>query len=157
MISVEREHNNEIIESVLSHKEIFDCIAEDGQNTLNIDSESSCFLSLWVDEKLAGVYILDALSSIEIDIHAHILPEFRKEFGRSLTRLVWEWIIETEYQKVSAQVPVIYPNVISFCKEFGMIEEGINRLSWLKNGQIHDQVRLGITKDEINSFLEATK
>ena len=153
MNSVTRETNATVIEYVMCHEDIINCISED-EAELDIDVQADCFLTLRVGEEIAGIYILSPLSSIELDIHAHILPEFRKEHGRDLTRMVFQFFVDSGYEKITAQVPIIYPNVISFCKEFAMIEEGINRLSFLKNGEIHDQIRLGATKDEVISLLE---
>lgn len=154
-LNVSRETNERVIKYVLCHEDIIGRISEDDAE-LSIDVDKDCFLTLKVGEEVAGLYILIPLSSIELEIHAHILPEFRKEHGRDLTRMVYEYIAETSYQKVTAQVPTMFPNVVSYCKEFNMVEEGINRLSMLKDGKIHDQVRLGITKDEIISFLGKT-
>ena len=59
-----------------------------------------------------------------------------------------------KYQKLVAQVPVIYPNVIKFTEMAGFQQEGTNRASYRKNGALYDQIWLGITRDEIKSFLK---
>ena len=78
-------------------------------------------------------------------------------YSRDFMALIYQWVIEnTEYEKITGECPVIYPQVIKFCTDCGMVEEGTNRRSWLKGGKIHDQTRIGITKDEIISFLGET-
>ena len=154
MISISRETDKQVIYDVISHDGIFDCIREDGYTDINIDTDATCFLSLKVDGDIGGIFIIEKLSSIEIQFHAQVLPEYRKEYTKKFMTMVYEWIIsETGFQKLSASAPSIYPNAANFCKRMGMIEEGINRLSWLKNGEIHDQILLGITREEILLFL----
>lgn len=161
MYSVKREMEKPyLVASVLAHHEIFDCITEDGIEELpqltGDDLDKDCYLLMKVKGSIAGVYILQAVNGVELDIHANFLPTFRKEHARPLTKMMYEWVREnTGYEKLTAQVPVIYPNVMGFCELFGMQREGVNRKSWRKRGELHDQVRYGITAGEIDEFLEA--
>lgn len=154
--AVRREHEQSVIRAILSDPEILDAIAEDGEHGLpEFDTEADCFLSLIHRGNVVGLYILHPMNRLELDIHAHVLPKYRKQHARPLTKMVLQWILDnTGYTKVTAQVPVIHPNVMAFCSECGMKEEGVNRASWLKNGKVHDQQRYGFTADEIKEFLE---
>jgi len=66
-----------------------------------------------------------------------------------------QWIIDNtpECKKVTAQIPVIYDNVRRFIEQFGFVQEGINRQSYQKAGKILDQWNYGITRPEIEAFL----
>ena len=64
MNSVTRETNVTVIEYVLCHEDIIESISEDDAE-LSIDVEKDCFLTLRVGEEIAGLYILQPLSSIE--------------------------------------------------------------------------------------------
>lgn len=156
MIDIIHDNRQEIIRSVLDHPDIFDVISEDGGIDYEVNPEKDCFLTLWVDKELAGLYILSPKSGVELDIHAHILPVYREKYARSLTRLMYEWLLKNaniQFQKVTASVPELYPNVMRFCEEFGMVCEGQNRKAWRKHGRLHDKFSYGITRDEIKAFL----
>ncbi len=160
MIEIIHDNREEIIRSVLDHPDIFDVISEDGGIDYEVNPEKDCFLTLWVDKQLAGLYILSPVSGVELDIHAQVLPAYRKKYARPLTRMVFEWLLENanpQFQKVTASVPALYPNVMAFCQEAGMVCEGINRKAWRKNGKVHDKYFYGITRDEIESFWAGVK
>lgn len=157
LYNVRREFSREVIKKVLRYEGIFDAISEDGQEDVGeIDVSGDCFLTLTVNDGVVGVYALRPMSRVELDIHAHIMPPYRKMHAKPLTRMVYQWILDNapQYQKVTAQIPEMFPNVVAFAEFNGMTREGVNRLSWLKGEKLHDQIRLGITRDEMISFLE---
>ena len=56
--------------------------------------------------------------------------------------------------KFTTQICVCYPEVYNFAlKHFGSKNEGLNRASFLKNGQYQDQYMLGATRQEFKAFL----
>jgi len=154
---VKRTHDIELIESVMLRDDIFAVIAEDGQTKQDqdFDTYKNCFLSLAVDGQLIGIYVIHPQNQITIEIHAHVLPEYRKQHSKESGRKALDWIINNvpQCEKVIAKVPSIYENVYLFCLANGFTEEGVNRLSYKKDGKIYDQYMLGITKQEIESFL----
>ena len=95
-LSVTRELDDEaVVMAVINHPDIIATIAEDGAGVPDsIDLDGHCFLILRVSGEVAGVYILQRNGQIEVDIHANILPEFRKTYGRPLTAMVLRWILD---------------------------------------------------------------
>ena len=98
-------------------------------------------------EGLAGIYRIHQITSVCYQIHAFMIDRTQKESGV----IILKWCVDNieDMQKLIAEIPVIYPNVYGFTKNQGFRDEGINRHSFTKNGKIHDQHRLGITRDEI--------
>ncbi len=143
--------------SVLTDPDIFATISEDGikPEDLKIDVDSQCWLAMVSSSKFLGLYNLKPLSGVCLDIHAHVLPEFRKEHSKETGRAALQWIYANapKYHKVEARIPVCYKNVRDFTCSFGFKEEGLSRLSYRKNGMLHDQYLLGITRGEIEAFL----
>lgn len=138
--------------------ELWDTVAEDGvkpgEYKPNVDDE--CWVEMLVGDKCIGVYRVHALNSATLQIHAQILPEYRKEYSKATGRRILSWISENaedNYQKVVAEVPTIYPNVIKFVIANGFKLEGVNRLSYRKDGVLYDQCLMGITRPEIEDFL----
>lgn len=151
----QRTHDHELIKSVLFNPAIWETIAEDDQeqSQFKIDSNANCFVEM-KEDKTIGVYVLHPHNSATLEIHAHILPEYRQNHSIESGRTILKWVLDnTGYYKVVAQVPEIYPNVKKFCLANGFRLEGVNRKSYWKNGELVDQWLLGITKEEIEEFL----
>jgi len=152
MIAAERTYDKVLIKSIIFNQAIWECIAEDGQEKADFDPdvESECWLVMRLDEIPIALYNIHALNSVTAQIHAHVLPAYRKEHSKETGALVLRYILEnTDYQKIVAVIPVIYENVKKFTMSFGFVEEGINRKSIMKGGELLDQWMLGATRSEI--------
>ena len=99
-----------------------------------------------------ALYNFHGINGVTVQIHAHVIPAYRKEYSKQTGKAALDYIIEnTGYCKIIAVVPVLYNNVKKFCESFGFKEEGINRLSYQKNGEVIDQWYLGITREEYSN------
>jgi L-amino acid N-acyltransferase YncA len=157
-VIAERTFDTGLVSSIMTTPEIWDTIAEDGRvvGDFVADCEGECWVLMRVDTNIIGLYNLHPHNSVTLEIHAHVLPEYRAEHSKNTGLAILEWIIESapdKYQKVIAQIPAIYENVKNFTCSFGFQEEGINRMSYRKNGEIVDQWMLGITRSEIEDSL----
>lgn len=142
----------------MTHPDIWKTCAELGSNINDYDPEveADCWLMLDVDGENIGVYNVHAHNSTTIEVHAHVLPEFRQKHSHETGDLVLKWILEEgpeQYQKVIAQIPECYPNVIKFTMAHGFKKEGVNRQSDIVDGILCDQILLGITRSEIEEYL----
>ncbi len=157
MIEVTRTYDAELIKSILFDPDLWDAIAEDGQKKDEFEPvvNDECWLLMTHDETVIALYNYHTKNAITVEIHAHVLPGHRKKFSKATGEAALRWLIVTnpQYQKVVAQIPHIYQNVLDFACSFGFMIEGINRLSYLKNGEIVDQWMLGITREEIEAVL----
>lgn len=151
MITANRIYNKELIKSIIFTQEIWDCVAEDGQSKEDFEPEvdAECWLIMSNESNVVGLYNLHGINGVTVQIHAHVIPEYRKEYSKQTGKAALDYIIEnTGYYKIIAVVPVLYNNVKKFCESFGFKEEGINRLSYQKNGEIIDQWLMGLTRCE---------
>lgn len=162
MISLRRAEDVQEVDYILKDAEIYARIAEDGisaEEYVTPFDESQRYMMIMLDDMIIGVWSLYPVNSSTLNIHANILKDYR-EHGKDAGLLILEWFVNIcpkQYQKLNAEIPVIYKDVYYFTKSFGFKDEGINRLSIKKNGIIVDQYRLGISKDEVVEFLEAKK
>lgn len=150
---LERTHDTELIKSIVS--EMWDCVCEDGHDLETFDPKPDA--NCWVKLDDIGLYNLHPHNSSTLEIHAFILPEYRKDKSEESGKEILKWMLEkspVQYQKVIAQVPFLYPNVKEFCMKNGFQVEGVNRLSHKKDGVLHDQWLLGITREEIKRFTQ---
>lgn len=156
LITAGRTYDKDLIKSIMFLPEIFSCVAEDGMSKEDYEPEviSGCWLVIKDDDTVIGLYYLHAINGVAVQIHAHVLPEFRKEYSRKTGIVALEYLLaNTEYKKVIAVIPVIYENVKKFTESYGFVFEGINRLSYMKNGVLVDQWMLGATRQEISEVI----
>jgi hypothetical protein len=147
---MKRTYDLVFINRVLNDPEMFPRISEDDQTSIKI-VENDQFIWLEV-EKEKGLYLLHPISASTMQIHAHILKPYRAEVAKQSGKDVLKWFFENvhdRYNKLIAEIAVIYQDVYHFTKKQGFKDEGINRASLLKKGNFIDQYRLGITREEI--------
>lgn len=142
-----------LVREILENPTIKEAICEDGCDGINIDVVGEAWVLIIVDDDVIGTYNLHPHNSITCEIHAHILPEFRKQYSMESGKCILKWLLEFApmYKKLIAQVPECHQNVVNFCLAQGFKQEGVNRLSYQKNGKIINQVMLGMTKQEIEA------
>lgn len=145
-----RTFDTDQILSVLTHPDILKSITEADSKNLQVDPQASCFIACTVNDELSAVFIFDRISGCVCDIHAHVLPAKRphsKDIGAAILRHFFD--VAPWAEKINALIPVCFPNVIDYAHQFGFINEGVNRQSYLFQGGLIDQVYLGATKQEV--------
>lgn len=152
MITLRRAAKIEEVQEIIKDPEIFSRIAEDGHNAdvYNI-SMNNCYMLILEDDLIIGVWCLYPANKSTLNIHCNILKAHRKH-GKEAGQLILKWFAEEspkQYQKLNAEIPMVYPEVYHYTKKQGLVDEGINRLSIMKNGELVDQWRLGITRAEV--------
>ncbi len=159
-MNIYRTFDDDAIREIMFNPSIWERCAEDGQeqDEYNPETEADCWLLLEAEEGYIGAYNIHPHNSATLEIHAHILPKYRKKYAMESGDLVLRWILDEapeRYQKVIAQIPACYQNVVDFTLAHGFVEEGINRLSDRINGILSDVWLLGITRTEIKGYLDA--
>lgn len=150
----------EIVKEILTDPEMWARISEDDNDievfTVPI-SEGILWLGVYTDDGLIGLFYIHDINFTTVQLHAHILEPYRKQYAKEAGRLVIAYFaneMSDRINKLIAEIPVCYPDVYHFSLNNGLKDEGINRQSTLKNGEYMDQHRLGITKEEAKSWLQ---
>ena len=149
-VSIEQNFNSDAIKKILTKDSLWDAIAEDGQDKdeFEVDLNKNYFLSVNVGETCIGLYILHAFNGATMQIHANILPEYRKHAKES-GKKVLEWFQDNasdKFEKIIALIPVIYPKVYHFTKNRGFTDEGLITKAYRKNGRLIDIHILGLER-----------
>lgn len=143
---VTRCYDVDVIRSIMSHPDIYDRIAEDGtpeRQDFIPDMISFAYLAGVVNAEPIGVFVLHPVNGVTWECHVQVLPEYRKDYAHEFGEKCVEYCWELGVSKLVAQIPFLYPNVKDFALRQGFELEGINRKSYLKNGQLYDQWYLG--------------
>ena len=140
----------EEIRGILTHPDIYAVISSDlappAQHYI-VDMNEKVFLVGYVDEKPIGVMIFYPCGDVACWCHIQVLPEYRKEHAFAFGKMAVQWAWDSlAIAKLVAQIPAIYPNVIRFAEMHDFEIEGINKRSYLKDGQLIDQYYLGLAR-----------
>lgn len=157
-LNIERTFNVDLIRAVVTEPRMWETVAEDNQEPTNYvpEVESECWLHVKDNMETIGLFQFKALNAITLEVHPYILPEYRGKIANEAGRMHLQWFADnaTRYKKLVGSIPTIYKNVKLYTLMLGYREEGINKSSYLKNGEVHDQWYLGITRDEIERRLK---
>ena len=140
----------EKIRATVTHTAIWPHVSDDSCSVETYAPPLVGFIWLEVvDVESLGVYLVHPHNFITYEIHTCLLPEARGAKARQAGALVLDWIFtNTPCLKVITQVPESNPLALRYAKRCGLVVEGNNRQSYIKNGNILDMIQLGITKKE---------
>jgi hypothetical protein len=159
MIELVAAETVEEVEAILKDPEIFERISNHGQSVDDFNApveEGNSYLMIHAGEDVAGLFHLHRCNGSTLEVHCNILKDHRDKAGAAGFELM-KWLDDDCpdcYVKFIAEVPKVYPEVYHFTKKFGFIDEGINRLSVVKYGELVDQWRVGITRAEVSEWVQ---
>lgn len=134
--------------------DVWDRMSEDGTD---IDDflPYNCVTSGWLlcseGDDNVGVILIHNNNTTAVEIHPYVMPEFAGS-GSEMMMGFFKWFIDNvpkRVNKVNVKIPFAHKSVYNFAKKLGFIDEGIDRQSFTKDGEISDRWSLGLTRDEI--------
>jgi RimJ/RimL family protein N-acetyltransferase len=142
--------DSEIIWKIATHPDLWQTIAEDGMSP---DEWAPDLKQGWLissdDNGFVGIWNVYPTNKVTLKIHPMVPKDVRGKRAYKSAKEVLRWIFaNTNYEKITCEIPVIYRNVKLFAMACGMKEEGLNRKSYRKNGEVVDQWHLGVLKQE---------
>lgn len=137
------------IDAVLRHPEIWGRISSD-ESPKAQDWEISrrgVYLGGYVDGEVVAIMVFHEVGDSVGKCHIHTIPERRKEIAAEFAQgaLEWYWTY-FDHDRLLAEIPTLYPDVIGFAKKFGFEEVGIGQDPFLKSGQLYDKVILRLER-----------
>lgn len=153
MIEVARTFDKDAILDFLD--EFLDRISEDGSDKIEVDPDDECWLQVYnsVTLDVIGMIVLVPLNGVTLDLHVHMKPEHKKHNKAAMVEVFKYFMGLGKYVKITVAIPDFYESVHHFARKMGFIDEGINRLSHLKNGKLHNVINLGITRNEVEEYI----
>lgn len=95
------------------------------------------------------VFVLVPVNSFTYEVHTNILPEGRGKLAIEACDEALFWVFsETNILKLITHVPISNVPAYALARKAGFKREGVNEKSWLKNGVLHDQLVLGLSKGD---------
>lgn len=148
-MELSRTHDMEVVKAIMAHPSIWPHIHEDGVDAPDpLDHEGFHWL-LVDDGKPAGVFLAHAKTSVCYEVHTCLLPRTWGRVAATAARMLLMYLFDVVgVEKVVTNVPAYNRPALRFAKSAGMQIEGTNRASFLRNGELIDQIMLGITHKE---------
>ncbi len=152
-MKVQRIFNDELVKAVLTETRLWATINEDtGPSVedfyLDTDEVYSVAL-LGDDDELHGFVLAHPLSGTVVSTHVCIAPDYwghkdNVKLGQMACALIFE--IPGIVKQV-ASIPVTDKEVLRFAQRVGFQREGMNKASFLRNGELLDQYYVGLTQE----------
>lgn len=167
MIEIVRTFDADYVQSVMTHPKIYPHISDDGSQAVQefnahalVENENILFLKAQYhipvgsifnaagDTEPMGVFVVHPHNHITYEIHTCVLPSWWGPYALVAGRKVIQYVFQhTPCQKLITHVPEDNRAALAYAKRCGLVQEGINRKSFLKNGKRLDQILLGISKE----------
>lgn len=126
----------------------WDCLTDDGSPIKELYFPPLGENATWVRVEDYGVFLLTRMNLILYEVHTALLPAAKGmavDIGKEA--LVWAFA-NTEAKRIITSVPVNNPLALRFAKAVGFIQYGVNEKSFQKDGELIDQIMLGVSKGE---------
>ena len=154
---IQRIFNAELLAEVVTDDQLWEAVSEDGsvgktEYVKLLDMEAMYVLALISGEEnteLHGFVIGRHHTTTVIETHVAIRPEY---WGHAdnvrLGQLACTWLLTLEgVEKLVASIPVPDKEVLRYSQRVGFKREGVNKKSFLRNGELLDQYYVGMTNE----------
>lgn len=157
-----RDASKDFVERVIKDPEMFARISHDKQRIEDLNIEDVINSARWLEcvtESMdkVGVFAVRPCSVATLDIHIHILEEYRKKHAQECVLAFYDWMLANmpdNINKLTAKIPVCFPDVYYFALKCGWADEGVDRKSCPKAGGYIDRHAVGITREEMRLCLQ---
>lgn len=144
---IKQTKNYEMIRDMLfNDKELYDRISDDYTDAENWQPDKSIWIGYYENDECLALLSASDENAIVLNIHLHI-PEKNRgkdsfKIGNGLVKFI-EKHCDKRFVKINVKVPVIFKDSIRFSEKLGFLKEGVDRMSYIKNGKIIDRIMFG--------------
>lgn len=153
-IHFERTSDMDIVRGIARHPRIYEGISDDFSPKVGdfnpIDHPDIWYVLAWDDKELLGMWTLVPENHVCWEVHTCLLPSAWGPRASRAVKLAIRWAFEnSKCLRLVTKVPAYNRIALRFAERAGMTEYGVNPKSFMKNGELHDQHLLGISKSEV--------
>lgn len=149
MVVIERTKDYDLVDTILNLPEIIEAICPkklDKPYKTRRDDNVYYLLAKFESEPV-GLFIVHKDGPCSYKIHANIPAVNRKNYSKQACDNVVQWVWDNiPTNKLNAEIPVIYQNVIDRAIKTGFEIEGVRRKFYLKDGEEIDVALMGIVR-----------
>jgi RimJ/RimL family protein N-acetyltransferase len=151
---LERTKDLELIKTFMMQPDIYKYASEDNAVTSPEFTESGH--EIWLlaieDNKAIGIVNSHLENGTAAWFHPYIMRSHKDKY-LALVNLFLKWFDQffpVEIQKLNAYIPTYARKAYEIAMRAGFKDEGLNRMSHLKNGKLWDRHLVGMIRSEIN-------
>ena len=147
---IERTFDSKLINYVLNHPRIRKHVNDDASDGVVYPVlDSIYYLAAYENDIIAGMFVVFQLNGVTMDAHSAILPGFYGKKAIEAGKKAISWVFEnTGALKINGSTPVCNRLALNFSEAIGFEREGINRKSFMLNGNLYDQVYFGLEREK---------
>lgn len=158
-LSIKVAENMDTVRDILRDPYIWER-ASDGNVLMDTYEPTTSSSNVWLlvndFDRNIGIILMHTESNTAIRIHTYLLEGHVKS-SRNMMIELYRWVIKNikpSIEKINVTIPMFNRMMYNLAKKVGFVDEGVNRHSYRKDGEVFDQWNLGITTKEINEVLE---
>jgi RimJ/RimL family protein N-acetyltransferase len=141
--------SDEDIIAVIKHPEIWGRVSSD--KTVSVENwaidRTGLYLGGYVDGEVIAIMVFHEVEDEVSQCHIHVLPEKRKDYAREFAIGAFEWYWNfSDYRRIKAEIPTLYPDVIRFAEKVGFQEVGVVPKRFVKQGNAYDMCVLSLER-----------
>jgi RimJ/RimL family protein N-acetyltransferase len=113
------------------------------------EDDAIWYVLVTAGEEILGLFILAPMNAITWEIHTRLLPRAWGKLAAEAAQGILSWLwAETPVLRIVTSVPAYNRLAVRFAQRAGLRVFGENPGSFLKDGRLHDQILLGISKPD---------
>lgn len=152
MVRISRCYDTELIRETIAHPKLYQHLSDDGcpdaeDFTVKL-VDSMYYMAACDGDRYLGLFLLHPHNYVCYEVHTCLLPEAWGGTAIECGKAVVRWVFDnTPCQRLITNVPKCNRLALRLARNAGMSEFGVNEKSFMKNGVLHDQIMLGISKE----------
>ena len=136
----------------MTHPDIYPQISDDESPLPDYwqASEGHTYCLVTDGDEVLGLWAFIKKNAVVWEIHTCILPKARGRKAYEALKLLpaWAWANLKGARRIVTEVPDYNRPALVFALKAGMDKYGVNPKSYLKDGELHDVILLGISRGE---------
>lgn len=147
-LGVNRTFDKEALIKIFNHPMVYGWISDGKSPGFHEPSINPSIIYL-VDDLERVVVQISPLNGISCDVHVAALPEIWGSVDKFVKEAINWGFQNTRYMKAVAMIPSYNKRVLGLAERVGFLREGVLTKSFLKNWKLHDQIILGLCKEDV--------
>lgn len=150
-MTFESTRDMQLVKEIFTHPKVYPYITDDGSapaaEFIPLDHPAILYLLCMDGEELLGLWMFVRSNAVTVEVHTCLLPGHGFRRARTAAREAAEWIwANTDAMRIVTTVPAFNRAARWFAEAAGMTQYGLNPQSFLKDGILHDQALLGLSR-----------
>jgi RimJ/RimL family protein N-acetyltransferase len=143
-----------LVRQIICHPKLYGWLTDDfsprSEDYTPPDAPGVQYLVARDNGELLGLWVLVWHSPIAVEVHTCLLPTAWGERAAIAAKECARWIFfHTAAQRIFTSVPAYNRLALRFALQAGMSVFGRHPKSFQKKGKLHDQILLGLSREEI--------